>query len=146
MSNFTDSLADGRVFLALMNDGNPKDCKYEPHGRPDANLSVAFLTAEKIYGLVPMMNPVDPAATLCEQVSIIYMASMYLALPSEFDTFVTRCFIYVKMMTWWRRCSITKAASRRYRATTINLSAVQEESPRLAVEVIGGRCAGTCSS
>ena len=103
MSNFTDSLADGRVFLALMNDGNPKDCKYEPHGRPDANLSVAFLTAEKIYGLVPMMNPVDPAATLCEQVSIIYMASMYLALPSEFDTFVTRCFIYVKMMTWWRR-------------------------------------------
>ena len=37
------------------------------------------------------------------QVSIIYMASLYLALPSEFDTFVTRCQIYVKVIRWWRR-------------------------------------------
>ena len=68
VNNFTDSLADGRIFLALLNDGNPNECKFAPSSRPDANLSTAFLAAEKVYGLVPMMDPVDPAATLCEQV------------------------------------------------------------------------------
>jgi len=44
-----------------------------------------------------MMDPLDPHATQCEQVSILYMASLYLALPSEFDTLVTRCHIYLKV-------------------------------------------------
>ena len=47
-----------------------------------------------------MMDPADPYATQCEQVSIIYMASLYLALPSEFDTLVTRCAIYLRVMRW----------------------------------------------
>jgi uncharacterized small protein (DUF1192 family) len=103
IQNFTDSLSDGKVFLALLNDGNPKECKYNPSSRKSTNLSQAFNTAEKVYGLVPMMDPNDPNATHCEQVSIIYMASLYLALPSEYDTLVTRVQIYLGMMKWWRR-------------------------------------------
>ena len=68
VANFTDSLADGRIFLALLNDGNPKECKYTPSSKAATNLSTAFLAAEKVYGLVAMMDPADPAATLCEQV------------------------------------------------------------------------------
>lgn len=32
------------------------------------------------------------------KVSIIYMASLYLALPSEFDTLVMRTHIYIKVL------------------------------------------------
>lgn len=35
--------------------------------------------------------------SLACQVSIIYMASLYLALPSEFDTLVMRTHIYIKV-------------------------------------------------
>jgi spectrin beta len=68
MSNFTDSLADGRVFMALLNDGNPKACKYAPTRSASANLASAFTSAEQVYELAPMMDPLDPHATQCEQV------------------------------------------------------------------------------
>ena len=103
VQNFTEALSDGRVFLALLNDGNPKECPYAPTSRPSANLATAFRTAERVYGLVPMMDHNDPYATQCEQVSIIYMASLYLALPSEFDTLVMRVQIYLRVLRWWRR-------------------------------------------
>jgi hypothetical protein len=83
--------------------GNPKECKYAPRSNPAANLATAFTTAEQVYGLSAMMDPNDPYATQCEQVSIIYMASLYLALPSEFDLLTTRVFIYIRVMRWWRR-------------------------------------------
>lgn len=49
--------------------GNPKECKYAPSSRPATNLAAAFSTAERVYGLVPMMDPSDPYSTQCEQVS-----------------------------------------------------------------------------
>lgn len=38
VTDFTSSLADGRAFLAILDDYDPEDCPYDPSDSPSENL------------------------------------------------------------------------------------------------------------
>jgi len=101
--DLTEGVADGRVFLALMNDANTQECPYEPFDDPADTLELVFDLGEELYGLQPFMDPRDHKCTLCEHATVIYLVSLYLVLPSALDDLIMRIRIYLKVMTWWRR-------------------------------------------
>ena len=58
-TSLTGSFSDGRIFLALLNDANPVRCEYKPSPSSAVNKQLAFQSAQRIYGIPPMMDARD---------------------------------------------------------------------------------------
>ena len=56
VTNLTESFADGRVLLAILNYIAPDRCAYQPQGSSYATLMSAVAAAEDILGIAPMVS------------------------------------------------------------------------------------------
>ncbi|CAM9262593.1 unnamed protein product [Phaeothamnion confervicola] len=81
VTNFTDSFADGKAFLALLNDVDPQECPYDPSPSPADNMHRAFDRAQRLYGVGAILDPDDPHATGDEKAMITYLAELMKSTP-----------------------------------------------------------------
>uniref|UniRef100_A0A7S2SPY0 Calponin-homology (CH) domain-containing protein n=1 Tax=Rhizochromulina marina TaxID=1034831 RepID=A0A7S2SPY0_9STRA len=76
VEDLAQSLADGRVLMAVLNDFNPHQCPYAPSSNPKQDLTQALDDAEKVYGVEKMIDPEDPLSTADEKFTIPYLANL----------------------------------------------------------------------
>mmetsp|Transcript_9444 Transcript_9444/g.14248 ORF Transcript_9444/g.14248 Transcript_9444/m.14248 type:complete len:1276 (+) Transcript_9444:142-3969(+) len=81
LTNFTDSLADGKVFLAVMEGADPINCPYNPTEDAKENLRNAFAYADNMFGVGSILDPDDPACCSDEKANITYLAELMKVLP-----------------------------------------------------------------
>ncbi|EGB10530.1 hypothetical protein AURANDRAFT_5483, partial [Aureococcus anophagefferens] len=83
VSDLTRSFADGKAFLAILNDTDAAGSPYDPADDARANFRRAFGDAEDKYGLPQMLDP-DDASLWEDEISMLtYLASMMDALPDS---------------------------------------------------------------
>ncbi|CAM9392875.1 unnamed protein product, partial [Ectocarpus sp. 13 AM-2016] len=85
VTNFTTSLADGRVLLAILNDYDPSQSPYEPSRSPADNLRRAFEDFQRLYGVGSILDPDDPQCCEDEKANITYLAELMKAMPEHED-------------------------------------------------------------
>ncbi|CAN0146072.1 unnamed protein product, partial [Ectocarpus sp. 12 AP-2014] len=85
VTNFTTSLADGRVLLAILNDYDPSQSPYEPSSSPADNLRRAFEDFQRLYGVGSILDPDDPQCCEDEKANITYLAELMKAMPEHED-------------------------------------------------------------
>ncbi|CAM9537578.1 unnamed protein product [Chrysoparadoxa australica] len=83
VTNFTDSFADGKAFMAILNDASPDECPYDPAASPEENLERAFNDAERLYGVGKILDPSDNQCTADEKASITYLAELMKVMPDS---------------------------------------------------------------
>mmetsp|Transcript_5937 Transcript_5937/g.24849 ORF Transcript_5937/g.24849 Transcript_5937/m.24849 type:complete len:1150 (-) Transcript_5937:411-3860(-) len=80
--NLTDSFADGRAFLAILNDVDNAGSPYQP-ADPRSNFRAAFADAEAKYGVPQMLDPDDENLWADEISMLTYLATMMDTLPDS---------------------------------------------------------------
>lgn len=84
VNNLTDSFANGKAFLAILNDIDNAGSPYAPlENNPCANFRRAFTDAEDKYGLPIMLDPDDPKLWEDEISMLTYLATMMDTLPDS---------------------------------------------------------------
>jgi acetylornithine deacetylase/succinyl-diaminopimelate desuccinylase-like protein len=81
--NFTDSFADGKAFMAILNDADPENCPYEPGQTPEETMAKAFEQAERLYGVGQILDPTDPLCCSDEKANMTYLCELMKALPQK---------------------------------------------------------------
>ncbi|KAJ1450674.1 calponin homology domain-containing protein, partial [Pelagophyceae sp. CCMP2097] len=83
VTNLTDSFADGRAFLAILNKTDNAGSPYVPEADPCANFRTAFADAEAKYGVPQMLTPDDPDLYTDEISMLTYLSEMMAKLPDN---------------------------------------------------------------
>eukprot|EP00630_Chrysocystis_fragilis_P007401 CAMPEP_0197401292 /NCGR_PEP_ID=MMETSP1165-20131217/18277_1 /TAXON_ID=284809 /ORGANISM="Chrysocystis fragilis, Strain CCMP3189" /LENGTH=781 /DNA_ID=CAMNT_0042927401 /DNA_START=42 /DNA_END=2383 /DNA_ORIENTATION=- len=82
--NLTESFADGKAFLAILNDIDNAGSPYKPsETEPRDNYRTAFADAEEKYGLPQMLDPEDERLWEDEISMMTYLATMMDTLPDS---------------------------------------------------------------
>ncbi|CAN0355766.1 unnamed protein product, partial [Discosporangium mesarthrocarpum] len=81
VTNFTESFADGRAFLAMLNDCEPEGCPYKPSDVPAENLRRAFSDFTRLYDVGSILDPDDPQCCSDEKANLTYLAELMKAMP-----------------------------------------------------------------
>ena len=83
VNNLTSDFADGKPFLAILNNVNPSGSPYNPSNDPLDNVKRALKDANEKYGVPILIDPDDPNFWKDEKAMIPQLAELMKRLPDE---------------------------------------------------------------
>ncbi|KAG5181257.1 hypothetical protein JKP88DRAFT_346660 [Tribonema minus] len=76
-----EGAADGKAFMAIMEGADPVQCPYTPSADPKENLRRAFKNAENLFGVGSILDPEDPACCSDKKANITNLAELLKVMP-----------------------------------------------------------------